>query len=146
MAPKMTRKTIKFSGGQMKLILRDVLVVNYRKDREITEDDMLDQRYMRKELIGDMSYYPIVDLSDGVVTFSDEAKAWVAVNKKSSSVRICDILLVKGAVMKFKARFYTLMFKPTNRTVIVTSMQEALDFIEQDRKKRNQKIMAEVQK
>jgi len=142
----MKKETIKFSGGDMKLILRDVLVVNYRKDREITEDDMLDQRYKRQELIGNLPHYPIVDLTDGVVVFTDEAKAWAAVNKKSSSARICDILLVKGTVMKFKARFYTLMFKPANRTVIVTSMEEALSFIERERKERNVKILAKYEK
>ena len=136
----MKKDTIEFSGGEMSLILRDVLLVKYRTDREITEDDMQDQRNKREQLVGKLRHYPIVDLSEGIVNFSDEAKAWAAVNKKSSSMRICDIIVVKGAVMKFKVRFYTLMYKPANKTVVLTSIEDAMDYIQKDRKIRMAKL------
>ena len=126
----MLSKTHKFTGGEIFHHSNDVLVVKYRIDRKITDHDMLTQRDLRKELIGDVKHYPIIDMTDGVVSFTEGAKAWAAVNEESYKVRICDVLLVKGAAMKFKARFYTMMYKPITNTVIRTSMKDALEFIE----------------
>jgi uncharacterized protein (UPF0548 family) len=75
-------------------------------------------------------------MTHDLVRFGEPAKAWAVENTKSSNVSYCVILLVKGTVMKFKARFYTLMSKPNNKTVIMGSLELALEFIKKDRKER----------
>ncbi len=61
----MTFKIHNFSGGEIIHHSNDVLIVKYRTDRKITDKDMLTQRDLRRELIGDIRHYPIIDMTDG---------------------------------------------------------------------------------
>lgn len=131
----MKPKSYQFTGGEIIHLKPDILVVKYRMDRNIADHDMMDQRNVRKEILSDIPHYPIIDMTNGVVTFNEEAKAWAAVNEESAKARRYDILLVKGAAMKLKAKFYTMMYKPKNTTKIFVSMDEVLEFIEKDRLK-----------
>ncbi len=130
----MLPKKYTFSGGEMIHHDNDIIIVKYRLDQKITNNDMLDQRMKRIEMIGETPYYPIIDMREGVVHFTEEAKAWAAVNSESAKSRILDILVVDGAIMKMKAKFYTMMYKPTNKTKIFKSIDQAFDFISEHKK------------
>ncbi len=131
-----TTEEIEFVGGKVKLLDHDILLIQYEVNRNVVLSDVIALRDLREKLLGNKEYYPIVDLSRGIVSFSDEAKAWISVNKESSQCRIIDIFLVKGFIMKFKVKLYNTLYKPNNPLVIVTSLEKALEFIENDRRQK----------
>ena len=131
----------KFSGGEIEVLVNDILHVKYHAGRKLTVDDVTAVRDKRIELIGKTAYYPIVDMTSGTLKFTDEAKAWVAVNNEGISFRLLDVFLVKSLVMKFKIKLYLTLFKPVNETIVVTSLDEALEVIK-DHKHQAQKHTA----
>lgn len=129
-------KEIEFVGGKVQLLDQDIFLIQYEVKRNVVLSDVIALRDLREELIGNREYYPIVDLSRGLIRFSDEAKAWTSVNKESAQYRILDIFLVKGFIMKMKVKLYHAFYKPNNPSIIVTSLEKALEFIENDRRQK----------
>ncbi len=131
-----------FSGGKVIKFKNNVLLIQYDKSREITVEDLESLTELRKEILGEKPYYPIIDLTNGVTSFTENAKAWVAVNKESSEVRIMDILLVKSRMMKLKIKMYYSLYKPKIKSKVVSTIDEALEFIvvHEEKKRRRAKV------
>jgi hypothetical protein len=62
--------------------------------------------------LGEVAYYPIIDMTAIAVKFSNEARAWVAVNEESSPTRVLDVFMVKSVVTRIKVESYLKMYKP----------------------------------
>lgn len=133
------KESHKFSAGEIFILAPDVLHIVYTEKRKLNVEDVTDIRDKRLELLGDVSYYPIVDMGLGILKFTEEAKAWVAVNKEGIAARNLDIFLVKNLVMKFKVKLYLTLFKPANATRVVSSLQEALKVVEEHKLSARQK-------
>ena len=125
----MQKDSHKFSAGEIEVLAEDILHIKYKAGRKLTVDDITSVRDKRIELLGEVKYYPIADMSAGILKFTEEAKAWVAVNNEGVNARIIDIFLVKNRVMKFKVKVYLTLFKPVNETIVVSSLDEALHVI-----------------
>ncbi len=125
-----SNKAYEFSAGTLTRISDDVILAKYTVDRKLTEQDIIDIRDLRKKLIGDTPYFFVLDMTDGIVTFSREAKKWVAENQESANVRILDIFIVRSWVMKVEVQLYLKIFKPINTTIVVSSLDKAMESIE----------------
>ena len=94
---------------------------------------MSESNEMRKEVMGDIPYYTIIDTSEGLPSFTGDAKSWIAINKEAGEARIMDIAIVDSWVARIAARSYMMLFKPRTKTVIVESFDEAMKSIEKER-------------
>lgn len=126
-----TNKPYEFSAGTITRISEDLILAKYNVDRKLTEQDVIDIRDLRKKLIGETPYFFVLDMTDGIVSFSKEAKKWVAENQQSANVRILDIFIVKSWVMKVEVQLYLKIFKPINTTIVVSSIEKAMEYIEE---------------
>ncbi len=123
-------KVNRFTNGQISVLADDILLFKYDSKATIEESDIIESQELRKKLIGNKNYYPIIDFSEGFVVFSKDAKKWVAENPESSSVRIMDVLLVNSWALRIEAKLYLKFFKPINPTHIAVSLPDALSIIE----------------
>ena len=126
-------KAYLFDDGEAKFLQKDILMVRFNSSKRVSVKDVTNIRNLRQSLIGQQPYYPIIDCRKGFVNFTSEAKAWVAVNKESAAVRLMDVLLVNNWAAKIEAQLYLRMFKPKVKTKIVTSLEDALAIIEQEK-------------
>ena len=133
--PTITSIKRKFSAGEVSLLAEDVLLIKYDNKTKIGVNDIIRTQELRKELIGDEAFYTLVDMRDGFLKFSKEAKAWAAVNKESSNLRIMDIFIVSNWAMKLEVRLYQKWFKPINPAIVTTSIEEAMILVEQRKSK-----------
>ena len=92
--------------GEVSLIEEDILHVKYFKGVRLVVQDILDVQGVRLQLIGKKAFYNLMDGSAGNLTASNEARAWMSINKESAQVRIMDIMLVSGWSMKLKVSAY----------------------------------------
>lgn len=130
-----------FDDGTAKFLKPDVMFARFNSKKRVTVKDVTGLRSLREELIQKQPYYPIIDCRDGFVSFTSEAKAWIAVNKESADVRILDIILVNNWASKLEATLYLRLFKPINVTKLASSMEQAFEIIEQD-KQEKKKVLA----
>ena len=111
------------------MIDSDVLLIKFDPKKKIALKDVTEARDYRKKMIGDIPYYPIIDFTQGLSSFTAEAKSWAAVNKESTDLRIMDILVVNNWTTKIEARLYKSLFKPRTETIIVKSIEEAMELV-----------------
>jgi hypothetical protein len=126
-----------FRSGTISLIGSDVLHIVYTKNAKLEVEDILQVRNFRIQEIGEHPFYSILEMSEGIAKASNEAKAWMAVNKESAVNRVMDVFLVSNRVMKLKIKLYMLLYKPKTETYIVNTLEEALAKISESRNKRN---------
>lgn len=131
------RKEFSFSAGTITIIEDGVLLYKYSSGKSLSAADVIESANLRKEIIGDQPYYPIIDMRDGFVSFSKEAKKWVAENRESANVRIMDVLLVGNWGMKMEARLYLKIFHPVNETNIAMTIDEAFRIIKEHKEAHN---------
>lgn len=124
-----------FRSGTISLIERDVMHIIYNKNAKLEVKDILQVMEFRMDKIGEHPFYSILDMSAGLAKASNEAKAWMAVNKESAVNRVMDVFLAPSRVMKLKIKLYMLMYKPKTETRIVSTMAEALEEITLNRNK-----------
>lgn len=123
-------KEYSFSAGTITIVGENILLMKFNSSISIGIDVMIESAELRKKIIGDQAYFPIVDMREGFVNFSKEAKRWAAEDRYYANFRIIDILLVANWGMKMEAKLYHKIFKPLNKTKIVMSMDEAFKVIE----------------
>jgi hypothetical protein len=119
----------KFSHGEVTFLKKDLMLVTFG-NKKVTLEAMMELTALRKKLLGSQPYYPVLDFRDGFVSFSAEAKTWAAANKESNSVRILDVFLVNNWSMKIECKLYLLFYKPLNVTKVASSLEEALEIIQ----------------
>lgn len=124
--------------GEITLIDGDIIHVRYLKGIKIVLQDIMEVQEVRIKLIEKKHFYTILDGSEGKVTATNEARAWMSINKESAELRIMDVMLVSGIPMRLKVSSYLRMYKPAVPTKIVTSFDKALAFINEDKLKRGQ--------
>lgn len=125
-----------FSVGTIRKLSENILLIEYNSGIPITAEHVMESGNLRKTILGNSPYYPIIDMRKGFVNFTKEAKAWVAENVESAQIRIMDVFLVPNWATKFEATLYLKVFKPRVTTKIVTSLDEALSVINEHQSKR----------
>lgn len=127
-------KTHTFTGGHMTLLRNDVLILDFN-DTDIVEVEHVEACLNKRlELIGDVPFYLIVDLRNGFLSFSKEAKKWTAENPDSTDYRILDIALVSNWGMQLEVMVYNRLFRPKVPSKVVRSYDKALEEIEKHKK------------
>jgi hypothetical protein len=133
------KTTQKFSCGEVTILESNILIFKFKTKEKISLKDLTQARDFRREIIGEVPYYPIIDGTEGFPSFTSEAKSFAAVNKESSDMRIMDILVVNSWTSKMEARLYKSLFKPRNKTLVVMSLEEALIRINEHKVAQSQK-------
>ena len=118
-----------FNGGTFTVLRDNVLLYKYTVDFvEVQHDESA--RNKRVEVIGKVPFYNIIDLTNGFITFTKEAKNWAANNQDSAEDRIMDIVIVSSWGTQLEAQIYGKISNPKVETKIVRSLEKALELID----------------
>ncbi|MCB9225501.1 MAG: hypothetical protein R2780_01615 [Crocinitomicaceae bacterium] len=121
------------SFGEIEHLLDDVLIIRYDKINRIEEEHVKSISHYRDKIIGDKKYYAISDVRTGIVTFTNEAKQYLAQERSIQNRRHLDIVIVSNWASKMEVQLYLKLFKPLVDTQVVRTVDEALDLIEAHR-------------
>ena len=127
-----TSMTYNFSAGTVTFFGKNIMLINYSNKQQITTDHLAEVDLLREKIIGNTRYYTIIDLRDGFISFSREAKAMVAKDNKSAQYRIKDIVLISHWGLKMEVAIYNKIYKPTIIPHIATSLTEAFTIVDKE--------------
>jgi hypothetical protein len=125
----------KFDCGTINVLRPDVLLIEYANKKSVDVDCIIATRKMRESILGQVPYFPIIDMRKGFVSFTKEAKDWVAKNNESSKYRQLDVFIVSNWGLKLEVNLYFKLHKPIVMTKIVTTLDQALKVIDEFKEK-----------
>lgn len=129
-----------FSAGTVQKI-GNVLKIQYKKDTEITVDDMKEITSYREEVFGDTNYTSLVDLRDDNLKFCDDAMKYVTNNKKIKELRVAEVLLVKNFAHRMGVHLYVKVFRYKDNIAVMTNEDNALNWLNRQYDKFYQEIV-----
>lgn len=125
--------THNFSGGVIEQLADDTLMISYTDVVFVEVEHVKATQDLRKKIMGGNRYFAVIDMRNGFVKFSKEAKRWAADNPEGAEARIMDVFLVNSLIRKIEVQIYLRFFKPKVKTVVVSSIDEAIKEIDKHR-------------
>ena len=119
----------KFSGGDVEIIEEFIMRVTFQKNHDITVKDLKEITGIREEALGERTYCSLVDLRKDLLTFTAEAKEFLAQNPMVNRYRVVEAILVKNFGQKMGVSFYMKIFKPKSLTRIFFDEKEAIAWL-----------------
>ena len=121
-------EAIPFSAGTIEKI-GIVLKITYKKEGEITLDDMKEITHLRKELFGEHHYASLIDLKDDNLEFQNDALKYVTDNEVIRNLRVAEVLLVKSFAQRLGIHSYVKIFRSKDNVTVMTDEENALHWL-----------------
>jgi len=108
----------------------NILYVKYKPgDDELDISFARDQTMRVNKLCAGEPHHIITDFTDTFINFSPEAREFFAENESHNELRLSQVIIINSLAHKLVANFYMRFNKPKSPTVIVNSLEQALNYV-----------------
>lgn len=119
----------KFNGGEFEVFDKNIILIKYDKVKSVTVRVLFEQIQLRKKVIGENTkFHAILDMTNGLLNLSEEAKLFLAEENEVSNLRISDVALVDSFAKRIEAELYIQLNKPVVPTKIFTDLDKAISW------------------
>ncbi len=119
----------KFSGGELEIVDNLIMRITFLKDHDVTLQDLEELTDIRKKTLGERTYCSLIDVRKDFLTFTADAKKFIAQNPLVNSHRVVEAILVKNFGQKLGAELYMNLFKPKSKTKVFFEEEKAVAWL-----------------
>lgn len=129
----MLNKPIEFEGGAVTSLKQDVVLLEFKTDGKVTRDMVDTARKLKLDGMGSTVHATIIDCTDGISSFSAEAKSLIFTNIDPFDKNMLTVLLVTNGIQKIEANIFLKLNPSSDNIVIVKSLKDAMAAIDKQK-------------